>query len=256
MEVSGRGSSSLSKTNDCVAGLFAGFPFRPSPLGSAVIFTSTGTVSSLNLSAARAATAFLWESTENWSAASREMPNLRSEVFGAQAHIDVGVGIVIDEPRIRGNLIAAHRHERHGFRATRDDDLCGTATNAVGGQGDGLQAAGAEAIHGHGGSFYRQSGAKGGDARDVHALFAFGHGAAEDDVVNFFGIEARDSRKGFLDDESGEIVGAGGTQRTFVAASYRGSDGRNNDGFGHDGPRFVESFRFSRWWTGKSKCAE
>src|SRR5271157_2454169 len=61
-EVSARGSSSLSKTNDCVAGLTGPLGFVPLLLGREVIFTSTGTVSSLNFSAASAATAFLWES--------------------------------------------------------------------------------------------------------------------------------------------------------------------------------------------------
>ena len=36
-----------------------------------------------------------------------------------------------------------------------------------------------------------QSGAQGGDARDVHARFGFRHGAAQDDVFDFLGIQPR-----------------------------------------------------------------
>src|SRR6266581_1919148 len=79
------------------------------------------------------------------------------------------------------------------------------------------------------------TGAERGDARDVHALFAFGHGAAENHVVNFFGVKARDARERFLDGESGEIVGARGAERTFVGAADGSADGGDNDGFGHGG---------------------
>src|SRR6476469_5992065 len=61
-EVSARGSSSVSKIKVCVVGLAGDFDFgdAPLPLGTAVIFTSTGIVSSLNLPAAMAAIAFVW----------------------------------------------------------------------------------------------------------------------------------------------------------------------------------------------------
>src|SRR6266481_7426755 len=62
-EVSARGSSSVSKRKVCVVG-FAGEDLEEAPLplvGSEVIFTSTGMVSSLKFPAAMAARAFLWE---------------------------------------------------------------------------------------------------------------------------------------------------------------------------------------------------
>ena len=39
-------------------------------------------------------------------------------------------------------------------------------------------------------NFHGQAGAQRGDARDVHALLGFGHGAAQDHVFDFFGVEA------------------------------------------------------------------
>jgi hypothetical protein len=66
-------------------------------------------------------------------------------------------------------------------------------------------------------------------------LFAFGHGAAENHVVNFFGVEAGNAGKGFLDGESGEIVGARGAERSFIGAAYGSANGGDNDGFWHGG---------------------
>jgi len=71
----------------------------PLPLGSAVIFTSTGIVSSLKLPVAMAARAFLWELAENWSGLLQRDAKFARDVFRAEAHVDVGVGIIVDEPR-------------------------------------------------------------------------------------------------------------------------------------------------------------
>src|ERR1700682_4958567 len=62
-EVPARGSSSVSKRKVCVVGFGEDLDFAaallPFPLGSEVIFTSTGIVSSLKFPAAMAARAFL-----------------------------------------------------------------------------------------------------------------------------------------------------------------------------------------------------
>src|SRR5213082_1635235 len=76
----------------------------------------------------------------------------------------------------------------------------------------GLQAGGAKAVDGYRAGFDGQARTKSGDARDVHALFALGHGAAEDHVVNFLGVEAGDAGERFLYGERGKIVGAGGAE--------------------------------------------
>ena len=99
--------------------------------------------------------------------------------------------------------------------------------------GDGLQAGRAEAVDGHGRDLDRQPGAQGGDARDVHALLGFGHGAAEDDVVDLLGIELRDALEGALDGDGGQIVGTGGAQGSFVGLADRGADGTDDYDFTH-----------------------
>ena len=157
------------------------------------------------------------------------------DVFRAQAHVDVGVGIVVDEPGIRRNFVAAHGHHGHGFGAAGDDDLSGAGTDAFGGESDGLQAGRAKAVDGHRAGFDGETGAESGDARDVHALFAFGHGAAENHVVNFLSVETGNAGEGFLDGESGKIVGARRAERTFVCAANGRTNGGDDDGFRHGG---------------------
>jgi len=79
-----------------------------------------------------------------------------------------------------------------------------------------LQAGGAEAIDGHRARFDRQTGAERGNARDVHALFAFGM-RSRGSRHQFPWRPGWDACERFLDGESGEIVGARGAQRAFVA---------------------------------------
>ena len=161
-------------------------------------------------------------------------PEFARKIFRAQAHVDVRVRIMVHEPGIRRDFISAHGHQRHRFRAAGHDDLRGAAPDPFGGQRDRLQAAGAEAIDGHSRSFDRQTRTQSGNARHVHPLLAFRHGAAEDHVVNFLSIQSGNARERFLDDQCGQIVGPAGAQRPFVSASDGCSDGRNDDGFWHD----------------------
>jgi len=92
--------------------------------------------------------------------------------------------------------------------------------------------------------FDGKSGAERGDARDVHALFAFGHGAAEDHVVYVLGVEGRGTRASrFLDSQGRrDRRGRVGAQGTLIGAAY-GSAGRreNDDGFWHGGTLARES---------------
>ena len=74
-DVSARGPSSISNIV-VVVFAFAAWPFAP--FATTVVFTSTGTISSLNFPAAIAASAFLWLASENSSACSRVMPYLRA----------------------------------------------------------------------------------------------------------------------------------------------------------------------------------
>src|SRR5438094_441406 len=117
--------------------------------------------------------------------------------------------------------------------AASQDDWRGPASNALRGKRNRLQTGRAEAVDGHRRSVDRQTGAKRGDARHVHALLAFGHGAAENHVVDFFRLKPGHARKRFLDGQRGKVVGTRGSQRAFVGAAYGSADGRNNYGFRH-----------------------
>ena len=66
----------------------------------------------------------------------------------------------------------------------RNRDIGAAEHDALGAVGDGLQTGRAEAVDGHGRGLDRHSRTQAGDARDVEALFAFRHRAAEDDVVH------------------------------------------------------------------------
>ena len=105
--------------------------------------------------------------------------------------------------------------------------------DALGGLRDGLQAGGAEAVDGHGRGFDGQAGAQRGDARDVHALLGFGHGAAEDDVVDFLGVEAGHAVDGGADGDGSQIVGARGAQSALAGLADGGADGTDDYGISH-----------------------
>ncbi len=110
---------------------------------------------------------------------------VRGHALGGEPHGQVGIGIVFFKPGIDGDFIAAHGNHGHGFGAAGDNHFGAAAADALAGQGDGLQAAGAVAIDGHGGRFDGHAGAQRCDARHIHALLAFRHGAAQDHVFDF-----------------------------------------------------------------------
>ena len=111
--------------------------------------------------------------------------------------------------------------------------------DALGRHGNRLQAGRAEAVDGHRRDFDRQSGAQGGDAGDVHALLGLGHGAAEDDVFDFFGVKLGHALERALDGDGGQIVGTGGAQRAFEGASDRGTNGGDDYDFTHRDPQLA-----------------
>ena len=91
----------------------------------------------------------------------------------------------------------------------------------------------AEPVDGDGRNFRGQARALAGDARNVIPRFAFGHGAAEDHVLDFLGIEARDAANRFLNGDGGEVVGARGAQRALARFPDRRANGTYDDGFSH-----------------------
>ena len=78
-----------------------------------------------------------------------------------------------------------------------------------------------------------KSGAKRGDAGDVHSLLGFGHGAAEDDIFDFFGIELGHAVESAFDRDGRQFIGTSGAERALEGASYGSADGGGNDDFTH-----------------------
>ena len=212
--VSARGSSSVENVKVCVDGLTGRLRLGGSAVavGERGDFHFDGNGFVLEISGGDGGESFLVGVGGELIGLLAGDAEFARDIFRAESHVDVGVGIVIDEPGIGRNFVAAHGDHGHGFGAAGDDDFGGAGADAFGGESDGLQAGGAEAVDGHGAGFDGESGAEGGDARDVHALFAFGHGAAEDDVVDFLEVEAGNAGEGFLDGQRGEIVGARGAE--------------------------------------------
>ncbi len=73
------------------------------------------------------------------------------------------------------------------------------------------------------------------DARNIVACFALGHGAAEDHVVDFLGVQARDSANRFQKGDGREVVGARGAQSALARFPDRRANGAYDDGFSHRG---------------------
>src|SRR5580658_1161886 len=140
---------------------------------------------------------------------------------------------MIYQPRVGRNFVAAHRNHRHGFSSAGEHDFGGAGHDALGSHGNRLQSGGAEAIDGHRRDLDRKTSAQGGDAGDIHSLFGFGHGAAEDNVFNFFGVKLRHAVKSGLDGDGGQFIGARGTERAFIRSAYGSTDGGNYYDFTH-----------------------
>src|SRR5262245_53054133 len=92
--------------------------------------------------------------------------------------------------------------------AAADGCLGSFLHDLISGYGDGLQSGGAEAIDGDARDGDRQTGADQRDAGNIVSLRAVGVGTAEDDVVDFPGVELRRLAEDVLNAVSGQIVGA------------------------------------------------
>ena len=156
------------------------------------------------------------------------------DALGGEAHREVGAGMILNQPGIDGDLVASHGDHGHGLCATGNDDIGSSAADALSGEGDGLQAGGAEAVDGHSCALVGQTSAQSDDAGEVHALFGFGHGTADDDVVDFVGIELRHAVERTTDGDGSKIVGTGGAQGSAGSPADGGTDTADDDGISHD----------------------
>ena len=71
------------------------------------------------------------------------------------------------------------------------------------------------------------------DARHIHSLLAFRHGATDVDVLDLVVPKTGNAPDGLSNDESGEVVGSGGGQLSFRRFAYRCSDGGYDDYIAH-----------------------
>jgi hypothetical protein len=139
------------------------------------------------------------------------------------AHAYVGLRHAALERGIGRGLDAAHRNHAHALDTARDGDLDFTQSNARGGIVDRLQTGGAEAIDGRSRHRDGKSRAQYREARHIQPLFAFGHGAAQNDVFDLRGIETLRARNGFLHNQRGQLVRARVAQRTLEGFADRRS---------------------------------
>ncbi len=152
--------------------------------------------------------------------------------LGGQSHAHVDFGPMIDEPGIGRGFEAAERGLAHGFGAAGDQDIGAAAAYAVGRQRDGLQTGTAEAVDGHAGNGFGQTGAQQGLARHIVAGFALGHGAADNDVFDAIcGLGV--AREQGADDGGGEIVGPRVAKSAARGLADGGAETIDNDGFWH-----------------------
>jgi hypothetical protein len=150
-----------------------------------------------------------------------------------QPHRQIRIRIVLLQPGIDGNLVAAERDEGHGFRPAGHDHLRSPTPYALHRQGDSLQPAGAIAVDGHGGRFNRHARAQGGHPRHVHTLFALRHGAADNHILDFFLIQARYAPQRALDGHRRQVIGPGGPQHSFGSLAHGRPHGAHNHCVSH-----------------------
>ena len=149
-------------------------------------------------------------------------------VLGDEAGAQVDVRILVDQRRIRPDLVAAHRHQAHRLGAAGDDDVREAAHDVLGGRGNRLQARRAEAVHGDGRRVDRNAGAQARDARDVQPLLGLRHRASEDHVVDVRGLEGRHTTQRLADHGRRHLVRANGSQRAVRRLADRRARRRND----------------------------
>src|SRR5690606_27022527 len=136
--------------------------------------------------------------------------------------VDGEVGHRVVEP---GAAVGGHGHPGHRFDAAREDQVLPAGPHLGGGQVDGLQAGGAEAVLLHAGDRVGQAGGDGGDPGDVGALVADRADHAEDDVVDRGRVETGETVADLVDEPDDQVDGLGAVQgAACLAAPARGAD--------------------------------
>ena len=150
----------------------------------------------------------------------------RGDEVGADALRDEGgvvVGLGVHRP---GAAVGAHRDARHRLDAAGEDEVLPAGGDLLGGDVDGLQAGGAEAVELDAGDRVRQAGLDRGGLGDVGALVADGGDAPEDDVVDPVGVEALVAHEHLVHQADDQVDRLGRVQGAVaLALAARGADG-------------------------------
>ena len=134
----------------------------------------------------------------------------------------VVVGLRVHRP---GAAVGAHRHARHRLDAAGEDQVLPAGGDLLGGDVDGLEARGAEAVELDAGDGVRQAGLDRRGLGDVGALVADRRHAAEDDVVDPVGIKAPVAREQLVHQPHHEVDRLGRVQRAVaLALAARGAN--------------------------------
>ncbi len=155
-------------------------------------------------------------------------------VLSGEAHGEIAARIVLDQPWVDGDLVAAEGNERHRFGAAGDEHVARACLDAVGGDGDALQAGRAVAVDRHAADVVRQASAEGGYLGDVHALLGLGSGAADNDVLDLAFIQLRNTCERAGNGGGSHVVGACGAERAARGFADCGADCGCDDDFIHN----------------------
>ncbi len=149
----------------------------------------------------------------------------RGDQVGADAlgnEVGVVVGLRVHRP---GAAVGAHRHARHRLHAAGEDEVLPAGGDLLGGDVDGLEARGAEAVELYAGNGVRQAGLDRRGLRDVGALVADGRDAAEHHVVHARGVEFLVADQRLVHQADDEVDRLGAVQRAVeLALAARGSN--------------------------------
>src|SRR5690606_14298811 len=153
---------------------------------------------------------------------------------GGLDHRHVQLRLVLHQPFVAAavHVELVVLHQADGLHAAGNHHRYLLHHDPVGGQGDGLQAGGAEAVDRQAGRGDRQAGADGRQTGHVLALRAFVEGGAEDDVLDLGRINAG-TLHGVPDDESGHVDAVGVVERAAVGLAEPGARGGYDDCFRH-----------------------
>ena len=112
---------------------------------------------------------------------------LALQVFRRQSHVDIDLGLVVHHPRIGRHALHAHRKHAHAFRSTCHKAIAHTSSNLRHSNSNSFQTRSTIPIDDKSWHFLSKR-AKGNLTTHLQALFAFGIGAADNDIVHLFRI--------------------------------------------------------------------